>query len=234
MYSHACITIMVQPGPALSRCNRCSCIGPRASAAPRHYIWVDYSFLPDISCPWEFSRNAIYISFLTRNELSSFYLAIINIQLEIIEISARTPWHWRNRKVVESMTLLRPVAQLYGQVRTDWNQCIVIDCSLSHPAGHKPFTCSHSVLRTTWLNIHAVLWMRFSSRLSVHVFTISLNLTWAFFVSSAVSELSSARSINCFLRHVCCFLIVKDKSPSVLVDKCCRFASLKPVQNSRQ
>ena len=27
--------------------------------------------------------------------------------------------------------LLRPVAQLCGQVRTDWNQCFVIDCSLS-------------------------------------------------------------------------------------------------------
>jgi len=45
--------------------------------------------------------------------------------------------------------LLRPVAQLYGQVRTDWNQCFVIDCSLSHPVGHKSFTCSHSVLRNT-------------------------------------------------------------------------------------
>ena len=45
--------------------------------------------------------------------------------------------------------LLRPMAQLYEQVRTDWNQCFVIDCSLSHPAGHKPFTCSHSVLRNT-------------------------------------------------------------------------------------
>jgi len=134
-----------------------------------------------------------------------------------------------------SKELLRPVAQLYGQVRTDWNQCFVIDCSLSHPAGHKPFTCSHSVLRNTWLNIHAVRWMRFSFRLSVHVFTISQNLTCVLFVSSAVSELSSAWSINCFLRYVCCFLIVKDKSPSVLmVDKCCRFASLKPVQNSRQ
>jgi len=57
--------------------------------------------------------------------------------------------------------LLRPVAQLYGQVRTDWNQCFVIDCSLSHPAGHKPFTCSHSVLRNTWLNIHDVRWCVF-------------------------------------------------------------------------
>ena len=36
--------------------------------------------------------------------------------------------------------LLWPVAQLYGQVRTDWNQCFVIDCSLNHPAGHKRFT----------------------------------------------------------------------------------------------
>jgi len=48
-----------------------------------------------------------------------------------------------------SRTYLRPVAQLYGQVRTDWNQCFVIDCSLNHPAGHKPFTCSHSVVCNT-------------------------------------------------------------------------------------
>ena len=53
-------------------------------------------------------------------------------------------------------TLLRPVDQLYGQVRTDWNQCFVTDCSLSHPAGHKPFTCSHSVFRTMCINIHAI------------------------------------------------------------------------------
>ena len=131
--------------------------------------------------------------------------------------------------------LLQPVAQLYGQVRTDWNQCFVIDCSLSHPAGHKPLTCSHSVLRNTWLNIHAVRWMRFSARLSVHVFTISRNLTGSLFVSSAVSELSSAWSINCFLRYVCCCIVVKDKSLFVLIgDRCCRFASLKPVQNSRR
>ena len=45
--------------------------------------------------------------------------------------------------------LLRPVAQLYGQVCADWNHCFVINCSLSPPAGHKPFTCSHSVLRNT-------------------------------------------------------------------------------------
>jgi len=46
------------------------------------------------------------------------------------------------------ITVLQPVAQPYGQVRTDWNQgCIIIDCSLSFPAGYKPFTCSHSVLR---------------------------------------------------------------------------------------
>ena len=51
-----------------------------------------------------------------------------------------------NRKYV---LLLRPETHLYGQVRTVWNQCFVIDCSLSHPAGHKPFTCSHSVLRNT-------------------------------------------------------------------------------------
>jgi len=39
--------------------------------------------------------------------------------------------------------LKRLVTTVYGQVRMLWNQWIVIDCSLSHPAGHKPFTCSH-------------------------------------------------------------------------------------------
>ena len=48
-----------------------------------------------------------------------------------------------------SFVLLQPVAQPYGQVRTDWNQGCIIDCSLSFPAGHKPFICSHSVLRNT-------------------------------------------------------------------------------------
>jgi len=37
-------TKRLKAGPALSRCNRCSCIGPRASGAPRYGVWVDYSF----------------------------------------------------------------------------------------------------------------------------------------------------------------------------------------------
>ena len=89
-------------------------------------------------------------------------------------------FYFLNLKFSRWCLVLRPVAQLYGQVRTDWNQCFAIDCSLRHPAGHKPFTCSHSVLRNTWLNIHAVRWMRFSSHLSVYVFTISQNLTCCF------------------------------------------------------
>ena len=31
--------------------------------------------------------------------------------------------------------VLRPVAQLYGQIRSDWNQCFVIDSSWSHRLG---------------------------------------------------------------------------------------------------
>jgi len=126
------------------------------------------------------------------------------------------------------MVVMRPVGQLYGQELTDWNQCFVIDWSLSHPAGHKPFTCSHSVLRNTWLNIHAVRWRRFSTRLSVHVFTTSRNLTWSFFISSAVSELSSDWFINSFLRYVCFCIVMKDKSLFVLmVDRCCPFCVFK-------
>jgi len=58
----------LSPEPALNRCNSCSCIGPRASEAPRHGVWVDCSFLLDTPCAWEFSRNTIQIS-LTKNAL---------------------------------------------------------------------------------------------------------------------------------------------------------------------
>ena len=44
-------------------------------------------------------------TFWTPAELSWFCLAIINIQLEKTQSSARTPGRWRNRKVVESMSL---------------------------------------------------------------------------------------------------------------------------------
>jgi len=37
------------------------------------------------------------------------------------------------------------------------------------------------------------------------------------FVGSAVSESSSAWSINCFLRYFCCYIAVKDKSMFVLM-----------------
>jgi len=45
---------------------------------------------------------------------------------------ARIQSEWKRNKgrgLLWRLVLLRPVAQLYGQVRTDWNQCFVIDCS---------------------------------------------------------------------------------------------------------
>ena len=52
------MTSLPRPGPA---CNRCGCIGPAplGARAPRHGVWIDYSFLPDTPCAWEFSRDAI-------------------------------------------------------------------------------------------------------------------------------------------------------------------------------
>ena len=132
------------------------------------------------------------------------------------------------------LVVLWPVAQLYGQVRTDWNQCFVIDCSLTIRLGtnrshvHTAFYVTRDSIFAPFVEcvfLLAFLCMYLRSRGTL------LDL----FVSSAVSELSSAWSINCFLRYVCCCFVVKDKSLSVLmVDRCCRFASLKPVQNSRQ
>ena len=116
--------------------------------------------------------------------------ARLNLQLQCYQ----NYWYWNSTaipgflKYLGLVVVLQPVAQPYGQVRTDWNHGCIIDWSLSFPAGHKPFTCSHSVLRNTWLNIHAIRWMRlrFSSRFSVHVFTISQNLACASLFSSVV------------------------------------------------
>jgi len=47
------------PGPALSRCNRCSCIGPRASVGPAPWCLGRLFILPYTPCAWEFSRNAM-------------------------------------------------------------------------------------------------------------------------------------------------------------------------------
>ena len=69
------------------------------------YVTGGLLILVDIVLP-TFEKNAFSSSHLDLEfELSWFYLAIINIQLEKTQISARTPGHWRNRKVVESMPL---------------------------------------------------------------------------------------------------------------------------------
>jgi len=45
--------VPLQTGPAWNRRNRCDCIGPRASGAPRYGGWAGCSFLPDASCARE-------------------------------------------------------------------------------------------------------------------------------------------------------------------------------------
>ena len=125
-----------------------------------------------------------------------------------------------------------PVAQLYGQdVRTGTNALLVIDWSLSHLAGHKPFTCSHCVV---WL--YVTLDLIFTSFIKCVFLPTSLCmhlqprgvLLAVFSASSAVSKLSSDWRIGCLLRYVCFGIVVMNKSLFVLlVDRCCRFASLK-------
>jgi len=39
-------------------------LGPAPLGPPRHGVWVNYSFLPDTTCTWEFSRNALQSSLL--------------------------------------------------------------------------------------------------------------------------------------------------------------------------
>ena len=67
-----------------------------------------------------------------------------NLKMVLTFLSTLPPHQTELSKVFQ-VVFLRPVAQLYGQVRMDWNQCIVIDSSLSLPAGHKPFTRPHCV-----------------------------------------------------------------------------------------
>ena len=118
--------------------------------------------------------------------------------------------------------LLRLVAQLYGQERTDWNQCFVIDCSLSHPAGHKPFTC---------YDVHTAFYVpRDSVRRSLNAFFFSpfcaciydlAEPYWSSF--SSVVPWASCRMTGPLT--VFCVMFA---------DRCCRYASSKQVQDLRQ
>ena len=55
-----------QAGPALSRCNRCGCIGPRFSGAPSHGGWSGCLLLPDTLWARELWKG-LQISLLANN-----------------------------------------------------------------------------------------------------------------------------------------------------------------------
>jgi len=137
--------------------------------------------------------------------------------------------------------LLQPVAQLYGQVRMDRNHRIVIDCSLSHPAGHKPFTRSHCfrMYHVTYRTSYALCWMRFSVLLSACVFTTPRSFACALSCFSLIRGAPlacplSEKSIDLFARYECISSVVKTSrrwcQESVNV---CRCALLSVTQNSR-
>jgi len=125
--------------------------------------------------------------------------------------------------------LLRSVAQLYGQVRTDWNQRNVIDCSLIHPPGHKPSTRTHCIhMYHVTYQLRLVLNAFFCSPLCVRIYdTVESYIApfWFFLIRGVpwASSLSD-ESIDRFPRYEC-FYRGKDKPPIVLrVGKCCRCA----------
>jgi len=150
--------------------------------------------------------------------------------MSICQKASITQWRLLKKHLLNFMFLvLRPVAHPYGHVRTDRNQCFVIDCSLSHPAGHKPFTCSHSVFRNAWLNIQTVRWMRLSARLSVHVFTTSQMYLRHACIYDMYVFTTCMYLRQMYLRHVFTTSLFV-----LIVDRCCRFSSVKPAQNSRQ
>jgi len=82
-------------------------------------------------------------------ELSWFYLAIINIQLEKTQISARTPGHWRNRKVVESMPLSSWISFV-----TVYFQLVVV-----HICGKELLDDQHSCAGGCWVATGLSRWM---------------------------------------------------------------------------
>ena len=129
--------------------------------------------------------------------------------------------------------LLRPVAQLYGQVRMLWNQCIVIDCSLTHPAGHKPFTCSHCV---------CMYHVTSQSRLVLDGFFCLHFCACIYGLAESSMDLLSeqCRERVVWLTDRPFFAVWlslhcgKDKSPfALIVGKCCRYAFLHATQESR-
>jgi len=93
---------------------------------------------------------------------------------------------------------------------------------------HTAFVC------IVWPNSHTLCWMRFSVRISAHVFTTSQSLAFAFFLEQC-SEQVVIWLTNYPLAVICLSLHRgKDKSPFVLmVGKCCRFVLLNVTQESR-
>jgi len=146
------------------------------------FFVVLFEFFPMMHSKIQYRRNCI---------TQCYTISLTLLQISLLSLNSM------NRTLVncfiDFVVVLRSVAQVYGQVRTDWKQCFVIDCSLSHPAGHKPFTAfyvTRDSIFTPFVEcvfLFAFQCMYFRSRGTVLGF---------FFVSSAVSELSSAWSTN--------------------------------------
>jgi len=135
--------------------------------------------------------------------------------------------------------LLRPVAQLYGQVRMDWNQCIVIDCSVSLPAGHKPFTRPDCVrVYHVTYQLRLLLNAFFCLPRCVRIYDTVEFCRRPFFVflnSGCAASVPINRQINRpFSAIRRCFCHGKNKSPLVSgVGNHCRCAWLNVTPNSR-
>jgi len=87
-------------------------------------------------------------------------------------------------KASNNFQLLWPVAQLCGQVRTDWNQCFVIDCSLSHQqngGGRDEFNLHTKSVRSVWFvgrSNKMVLWPGCGGRDEFNLHTKSVRSVW--------------------------------------------------------
>jgi len=80
-------------------------------------------------------------------------------------------WHPRMPRYPGSETLLQPQKPIW-EILARLHHRVATDCSLSHPAGHKPFSCSHQGLHVSRdLTVDVMCWMRFSVHISARVFT---------------------------------------------------------------
>ena len=110
-------------------------------------------------------------------------------------------WHPKMPRYLGSETLLQPQKPIW-EILARLHHRVATDCSLSHPAGHKPFSCSHQGLHVSRdVAVDVMYLMSFSVRISARVFTSRRCLERAYLVIQQAGPFS-VKAFDCSVMTV--------------------------------